>query len=322
MTTPTSTTPTQWYQLYASVYTLQSPVSQCLMYSFNINTTTSVIGGVYTVDGTDVLIQPSSTFNPFTLQFSSQGIVIYDTELPISSTNPNQYVFETCSYLKFNGSDGSGNRIYAYTVYPTQGYYLKTSIFTIIPVKQPSFLNLIENANRWNGIPDNAYQIQKQIQNTVRIPTSLYIDNLSSLSIYQYPVDKQKVNWNQMSDRAVPHNQKTSTSGTNSVRGTVTRCRPNAGCPGGSGCDVKHNSYARYLGRLKGKRLLSQNSNIQPPPVTVPSSAVIFNPAFPVYGNKLYSTNIITSVGVVLPQRSSYNFYKSFYNSFYNNNVK
>jgi len=65
------------------------------------------------------------------------------------------------------------------------------------------------------------------------------------------------VNWNQMSDRKYPHVQKANASGSNpggnSTRRTRTRLRPGALSPGGVGVDIKHNSYERYLNRLKGK---------------------------------------------------------------------
>ena len=41
--------------------------------------------------------------------------------------------------------------------------------------------------------------------------------------------------------------------GGNSTRSALTRCRPGAMSPGGVGCDIKHNSYARHLNRLKGR---------------------------------------------------------------------
>jgi hypothetical protein len=58
-------------------------------------------------------------------------------------------------------------------------------------------------------------------------PYSIYLDNISSANIYQHSVLPTRVNWNQMSDRALPH---------------------------GKGVDVKYGSYARFYGRLKGKR--------------------------------------------------------------------
>jgi hypothetical protein len=129
------------------------------------------------------------------------------------------------------------------------------------------------------------YTIQKQIQNTVRVPASLYVDNIGALNIFQGP----RV-WNQMSDRTVPAVQKTSTSGTCSTRGTITRCRPNACCPGGAGVDVKHGSYARYLGRLKGAKPF----RAEPIPKDYGIKQFIkFNPAFPIYGNKTLKTSIV-----------------------------
>ena len=298
MTTPTTTTTTttMWYELYARVYSQELRAPQNIIYFFDVDSTSSMILNVYTPNGMEVLVPPSSTFNDTTRQFSSQGIVVCDNTLYLSSPNPNKFVVNSYN-LKFTGSNGYGNQIYSYDATTSSYYLLNTATFRIWSLKGPPPFNTNEPNYRWYGLPDNAYEIQKQIQDTVRVPSSLYMDNLASLAIYQYPANSQRVNWNQSSDRAVPHNQKTSTSGANSTRGTVTRCRPNAGCPGGSGCDIKHNSYARYLGRLKGKGLKSQPTNNNPPPTSTPT---VFNPAFPIYGNKKYSTNIITSLGVGL----------------------
>ena len=83
--------------------------------------------------------------------------------------------------------------------------------------------------------------------------------------------------WNQMSDRLRPAHQVvvTPTRG-NSTRRTVTAHRPGAGSPGGKGVDVKHDSYARYLARKKGKVLTK---------TTIAKT--------PRYGNKTQSYNII-----------------------------
>jgi hypothetical protein len=86
--------------------------------------------------------------------------------------------------------------------------------------------------------------------------------NLASLSVYQEPSNDpkySKVNWNQMSDRALPANLNVSKPITtvpshgNSTRYSITRERPGSQRPGGKGVDIKHGSYARYLARLKGK---------------------------------------------------------------------
>ena len=102
---------------------------------------------------------------------------------------------------------------------------------------------------------------QKRIWNTVRVPASEYVMNLGSLSVYQAPSTDPKysnVNWNQMSDRALPANLNISKitvvpSHGNSTRSSITRDRPGSMRPGGKGVDIKHGSYARYLARLKGK---------------------------------------------------------------------
>lgn len=125
--------------------------------------------------------------------------------------------------------------------------------------------------------PATIYQRQKIIQNVVRINSSLYTMNLAGLNVYQEPsntyqiieqagasyVVPPKLNWNQMSDRARPSNQviKTgsgSTYGSNSLKRTKVSNRPGAMSPGGVGVDIKHNSYERYLNRIKGKGLLKQ----------------------------------------------------------------
>jgi hypothetical protein len=103
------------------------------------------------------------------------------------------------------------------------------------------------------------YQKLKIIQNTVRVASSLYTMNLGALSAYRYPNNTLKVNWNQMSDRESPSYQQTyiprrgGSIGGNSTKSTLTSSRPGAQSPGGKGCDIKHNSYNRYLNKLKGQ---------------------------------------------------------------------
>ena len=116
--------------------------------------------------------------------------------------------------------------------------------------------------------PANLIDItQKQIWNTVRVPASEYIMNVSSLEVYQQPSTTYNgVNWNQLSDRALPANSQISRiavvpSRGNSTRSSLTRDRPGSQAPGGMGVDIKHGSYARYLARLKGKGpLKTQNA--------------------------------------------------------------
>jgi hypothetical protein len=108
---------------------------------------------------------------------------------------------------------------------------------------------------------------QKRIWNTVRVPASEYVMNMSSLTSYQTPSAVYNgVNWNQMSDRALPSNLTRKYSNVvpsrgNSTRYSLTRDRPGSQAPGGKGVDIKHGSYARYLARLKGKGpLRTQNA--------------------------------------------------------------
>jgi hypothetical protein len=155
--------------------------------------------------------------------------------------------------------------------------------------------------------PAAQYHRQKIIHNTVRVQSSLYTMNLSSLSSYQPPyADLQiveqagtpyivppKMYWNQSSDRAKPSIQKGKThSGSifrsSSTRHTIVRDRPGAMTPGGIGVDIKHNSYDRYLNRKKARPL---KRGYIPPNYGLP---VPFVRAFPVYGGKIVKTGIIT----------------------------
>ena len=163
--------------------------------------------------------------------------------------------------------------------------------------------------NNLNGNdPASRYQKLKLIQNTVRVPSSIYTMNLGALNVYEKPsnlyqpinvngavyIASPEVNWNQMSDRRSPHIQKVvsgsgSTYGGNSLKRTLTRLRPGALSPGGSGVDIKHNSYDRYLARIKGKAPLRRG----PIPPTFASPYIPFNRAYPVYGGKLFKTSIV-----------------------------
>jgi hypothetical protein len=164
------------------------------------------------------------------------------------------------------------------------------------------------DTNLTSQTPANQYQIQKQIQNTVRVYSSLYTMNLAALNAYELPelnyqivdvagtnyVVSPGVNWNQMSDRRQPHKQfataSGSTYGASSTKRTVTRLRPGALSPGGHGVDIKHNSYDRYLNRLKGKGPVRRG----PIPPTF-GAPIPFNRAFPVYGGKTVKTSIVSN---------------------------
>ena len=173
------------------------------------------------------------------------------------------------------------------------------------------------DTNLTSNTPANQYQRQKIIQNTVRVPSSLYTMNLGSLSAYQKPENAlYKVNWNQMSDRALPSVQKSNATGatyhSSSTKSTITRLRPGAMSPGGVGCDIKHNSYERYLNRLKGKSFLRRG--------TIPYDFGLglknykFNRAFPIYGGKTTKLNIINGCNCPLtPSNDNNEIQKSVY---------
>lgn len=146
-----------------------------------------------------------------------------------------------------------------------------------------------------NSTPANQYQNLKRIQNTVWVYSSLYTADLASLNAYVQPTAiTHGVCWNQMSDRPFPSVQRALVpTGTNSSMNrkhtSVTSSRPGCQTPGGVGCDIKHNSYDRYLNRLKGKGPLRRGK--------IPAnfgSPIPFNRAVPVYGGKTVTTSIVS----------------------------
>ena len=164
------------------------------------------------------------------------------------------------------------------------------------------------NSNLASNSPASQYQRQKIIQNQVRVQSSLYSMNLKALNAYQKPntlpetillgglnyLISPGVNWNQMSDRRMPHHQPNpsasgSNPGGNSVKRTITRLRPGALSPGGTGVDIKHNSYERYLNRIKGKAPLRRG--VIPP--NYGKEYIPFNPAYPIYGGKVIKTSLV-----------------------------
>jgi hypothetical protein len=126
------------------------------------------------------------------------------------------------------------------------------------------------DTNLNSNTPAVKTQIQKIIQNVVRVQSSLYTMNVKALNAYRNPY----VTWNRMSDRGQASVQKTYVPGGggqlggNSTRSAITRCRPGALSPGGIGCDIKHNSYDRYLNRLKGRGPLRRGVYAKTPPIS------------------------------------------------------
>jgi len=149
------------------------------------------------------------------------------------------------------------------------------------------------NANLSANDPASQYQRQKIIWNTVRVPASLYISDLAALASYEAPLPLFKVNWNQMSDRRNRSFQPRLVAGgsfyhASSTKNTITRCRPGAGCPGGYGVDVKHNSYYRYMNRLKAQGPIRRG-------IIPPGYGILPIPnRLGVKGGKVVKTNIVT----------------------------
>ena len=167
------------------------------------------------------------------------------------------------------------------------------------------------DTNLNGNTPADQYQKLKLIQNTVRVQASLYTANLAPLSAYKKPISDPNagfygVCWNQMSDRPVPSVQRASVptgynTSMNRRHTSVTSSKPGSQTPGGIGCDIKHNSYDRYLNRLKGKGPLRRGKI----PATF-GAPIPFNPAFPVYGGKTVKTNIVSGCDCPIGTPSSY----------------
>jgi hypothetical protein len=172
-----------------------------------------------------------------------------------------------------------------------------------ISIVQNNLIGKPSNYYRWSNYypnlngntPADQYQKLKLIQNTNRVYASLYTSNLGPLNAYRQPTRATYgVCWNQMSDRPVPSVQKAivptgSNNSMNRRHTSVTSSKPGGQSPGGIGCDIKHNSYDRYLNRLKGKGPLRRG----PIPPTF-GQPIPYNPAFPIYGGKTTKTSIVS----------------------------
>jgi len=122
---------------------------------------------------------------------------------------------------------------------------------------------------------------QKRIWQQVRVPSSLYAMNVGSFtSAAERLQNGPYTNWNQRSDRQIASIQTAvHPSHGNSTKTTLTSNKPGACAPGGTGVDIKHDSYARYLNRKKAGNLRTQ-------PVNTRATK-------PTYGNKTYATNVV-----------------------------
>lgn len=203
----------------------------------------------------------------------------------------------------------------------------RTALVTKIPLSGTKIIQYYRTRNCDTNLnintPSAQYQKQKLIQNTVRIDSSQYTMNLGSLSAYQRP---NKINayvpWNQMSDRAEPSRQKANGNGGNNIgssstKSSITRLRPGSMSPGGIGCDIKHNSYDRYLNRLKAKKPLRRG--VIPPNFGEPE--IPFNRANPVYGGKTMKTAIISGCNCPIDDQNNVELFNKDINQGYNFNI-
>ena len=150
-------------------------------------------------------------------------------------------------------------------------------------------------AGNWYGVAVSSTG-EKQtavIHDTGSINTGSIYTSTATITTNTINSNTYGVCWNQMSDRPVPSVQRvTVPTGQNNSRNSrhhsVTSSRPGCQTPGGKGCDIKHNSYDRYLNRLKGKGPLRRG----PIPFGY-GEPIPFNTAYPVYGGKTIKTSII-----------------------------
>ena len=95
--------------------------------------------------------------------------------------------------------------------------------------------------------------LDKIIHNQVRYESSLYTNNIAKLHVLEKCCNDTTKTSNNQSDRIHPAIQRKSNYSRR------PKLRPGMLNPGGSGVDVKHNSYDRYLARKKGKHLVKDS---------------------------------------------------------------
>jgi hypothetical protein len=136
--------------------------------------------------------------------------------------------------------------------------------------EKPEYQYKKPNVPAINGETDfDISATQKIIQNTVRVPASLYSNNLASLHINSDNLGTNKP-WHNSSDRVQAHGPN-SNSASSSTKQNY-------------GVDIKHNSYDRYLGRKKSQNLKSDKEGTSP----------VNYSTWPTYwGNKTYKFSIV-----------------------------
>jgi hypothetical protein len=144
------------------------------------------------------------------------------------------------------------------TQYDSTSYYICGCSGENIP--PPRCYRCVDNEGK-----ETEEQTQRKIWNVSRVQSSLYTMNKGAQNVVGGENNKPKtefanVNWNQMSDRAVPGIVKK----TMLVSRRRTRAWPGKTSAPGSGVDVKHDSYARYLARLKAPNMRTKKDTTEP----------------------------------------------------------
>ena len=125
---------------------------------------------------------------------------------------------------------------------------------------------------------------QRKIWNVARVDASLYTMHRASSTVYgpwtgRYTNLSKEVRWNQASDRLV------ASRALSYVPRRRTGLRPGGTSPAGTGVDIKHNSYHRYLARKKGP-ILATSQNVSQSNLSLPT---------PLQGNKSYVLGFTTN---------------------------
>ena len=107
----------------------------------------------------------------------------------------------------------------------------------------------------------NQFIYQKKILKQTGVSSSIYNSNLTAFSA----VKNQSYSNSTASDRARLSNMNlVIRRNTSSLTGSRTSLKPGCLSAGGKGVDVKHNSYDRYLAKLKGKTLKQITTSTAP----------------------------------------------------------
>lgn len=135
------------------------------------------------------------------------------------------------------------------------------SIFNDCSCNPAVICNPVVQCRSCLGPTDSSLNTQKIIQGQVRAASSMYTMNLATMHIAINYTGVNSGLYN-ASDRNTPHiGINPIPARGNSTRGSITSLKPGSLRPGGKGVDIKHNSYDRYLAKLKASKLKTQPNN-------------------------------------------------------------